>query len=55
MKKATPAKEATNWLPWVHIVIGNLKQFLNGTYYGVSAEYLQEYLDEFCYRFIRPF
>ena len=54
-KKITPAKEAANWLPWVHIVIGNLKKFLNGTYHGVSAKYLQEYLDEFCYRFNRRF
>ena len=54
-KKVTPAKEAANWLPWVHIVIGNLKKFLNGTYHGVSAKYLQEYLDEFCYRFNRRF
>jgi transposase-like protein len=55
LKKVTPAKEAMNWLPWVHIIIGNLKKFLNGTYHGVSSVYLQEYLDEFCYRFNRRF
>jgi len=55
LKKVTPAKEAMNWLPWVHIIIGNLKKFLNGTYHGVSSHYLQEYLDEFCYRFNRRF
>ena len=53
LKKVTPANEAMNWLPWVHIIIGNLKKFLNGTYHGVSSRYLQEYLDEFCYRFNR--
>ncbi|SER64717.1 ISXO2-like transposase domain-containing protein [Nitrosomonas sp. Nm51] len=41
------------WLPWVHIAIGNLKAFLLGTYHGVSSGYLQEYLNEFCYRFNR--
>lgn len=55
LKKATPAEEAMNWLPWVHTIIGNLKKFLNGTYHGVSTQYLQEYLDEFCYRFNRRF
>jgi hypothetical protein len=34
-------------LPMVHIVIGNLKKFLNGTFHGVFFKYLQEYLDEF--------
>ncbi len=53
LKKVTPANEAMNWLPWVHIIIGNLKKFLNGTYHGVSSRYLQEYLNEFCYRFNR--
>jgi len=53
LKKVTPANEAMNWLPWVHIITGNLKKFLNGTYDGVSSRYLQEYLDEFCYRFNR--
>jgi len=53
LKKVTPANEAMKWLPLVHIIIGNLKKFLNGTYHGVSSRYLQEYLDEFCYRFNR--
>jgi len=26
-----------------------------GTFHGVSGKYLQEYLDEFCYRFNRRF
>ena len=54
-KKVTPPEEASSWLPKVHIVIGNLKKFLNGTYHGVSHKYLQEYLDEFCYRFNRRY
>jgi len=49
--RVTPGKKAGKWLPWVHIVIGNLKTFLNGTFHDVSGGYLQEYLNEFCYRF----
>ncbi len=52
-KKVTPPEEAASWLPLVHIVIGNMKTFLNGTFHGVTHKYLQEYLDEFCYRFNR--
>ncbi len=41
-KKITPPEEASNWLPLVHIMIGNLKKFLNGTFHGVSHKHLQE-------------
>ena len=52
--KITPPEEADEWLPWVHIVISNLKRFLLGTYHGaVRPLRLQEYLDEFVYRFNR--
>lgn len=54
-KKVTPAKKALEWLPLVHIIIGNMKKFINGTFHGVSSVYLQEYIDEFCYRFNRRF
>ena len=54
-KKVVPVEEASKWLPLVHVVIGNLKKFLNGTFHGVSLKYLQEYLDEFSYRFNRRF
>lgn len=54
-KRVTPPEEASKWLPLVHIMIGNMKVFVNGTFHGVSFQYLQEYLDEFCYRFNRRF
>lgn len=54
-KKVTPPEKAGKWLPFVHIVIGNLKTFINGTFHGVSHKYLGEYIDEFCYRFNRRF
>ena len=53
--KVTPSDKGDEWLPWVHIAIGNLKAFLLGTFHGVTSKYLQEYLDEFCYRFNRRF
>jgi hypothetical protein len=55
LKKAAPPEEAKTWLPLVHIMIGNMKKFINGTFHSISSHYLQEYLDEFCYRFNRSF
>ena len=40
-------------LKWLHRIIGNAKNFINGTYHGVSTKHLQMYLSEFCYRFNR--
>lgn len=42
-------------LHWLHIVIGNAKAFILGTYHGLPKKNLQAYLDEFCYRFSRRF
>lgn len=43
-KQVTPPKEASEWLPLVHIMIGNMKKLINGTFHEVPAKYLQEYL-----------
>lgn len=40
--RVTPPEIATQWLPWVHIVIANLKRFLLGTFHGASHRYLQD-------------
>ncbi len=53
--KVTPPELADEWLPWVHIVISNFKSYVLSTYHGVSGRYMQEYLDEFCYRLNRRF
>lgn len=34
-------------LHWLHIVIGNAKAFVNGTFHGLGEKHLQKYLDEF--------
>jgi len=52
--KSTPKSAATH-LGWLHIAISLAKQFLLGTYHGVSRKHIQYYLDEFCFRFNRRF
>jgi len=42
-------------LPWVHILISNLKGSLRTIFHGVSKKHLQRYLDEYTYRFNRRF
>lgn len=53
MPRVTPPEKVDSWLPWVHIVISNFKRFVLGTYHGVSSKFMQEYINEFCYRFNR--
>lgn len=43
------------FLKWLHVLIGNAKTYILGTYHGLDSQYLQTYLDEFCYRFNRRF
>jgi ISXO2-like transposase domain len=53
--KVTPLELAGEWLPWVHIVTSNFKSHLLDACHGISGRYVQEYLDEFCYRLNRRF
>lgn len=46
---------AEEFLPIIHLVFSNLKTWLNGIHHGVSAKYLQAYLNEFTFRFNRRF
>jgi len=46
-------KDAPKVLPWVHVAIANAKSLFTDMYHGVKDEYLQEYLNEFCYKFNR--
>lgn len=43
------------FLPIVHLVFSNLKNWLNGIHHGVSPQHLQAYLNEFAFRFNRRF
>jgi len=48
-------KKTLKYLPWVHIIIGNIKGIIKGVHHGVSSKHLHRYLTEFCYRFNRRF
>ena len=52
-KAGMNSKEVKEFLGWVHTLASNAKSFLLGTLHGVGKKHLQEYLDEFCYRFNR--
>jgi hypothetical protein len=49
--RGTPSPLVDKWLPWVYIVLGNLKILLLGTFHDASGKYLQKYLNEFSYRY----
>ena len=46
-------RNASEHLPRMHRVFGNLKTWLDGTHHGVSGKHLPYYLDEFVFRFNR--
>lgn len=46
-------KDLSKVLPWVHIVISNAKRQLLDIHHDIQPEFLQSYLDEFCYKFNR--
>jgi hypothetical protein len=46
-------KEAAKKLPWVHTVIANAKRLFVGIHHSIGKDYLQNYLNEFCYKLNR--
>ncbi|KUK56593.1 MAG: hypothetical protein XD81_1959, partial [Bacteroidetes bacterium 38_7] len=50
-----PNEELSSVLPWVHSAISNAKRKLLGVYYKIKTEYLQYFLDQFCYKFNRRY
>jgi hypothetical protein len=53
--RVIPPEELPKMLPWVHICIGNVKRLLLDTHHQLKPEYLQNYLNEFCYKFNRRY
>lgn len=53
--KAYYKENQEDFLKMLHIVIGNVKTYIQGTYHGLGSKYLQSYFDEFCFRFNRRF
>jgi hypothetical protein len=49
--KVIPETEVAKMLPWVHIAISNAKRMLLNIFHHIRPEYLQNYLNEFCYKF----
>lgn len=54
-QETTPARKAHEKLPWVHMVISNAKRQLLGVYHSVGRDYIQNYLNEFCYKLNRRY
>ena len=50
-----PKEEVGKMLPWVHIAISNAKRMLLDVFHDIRPEYLQNYLNEFCYKFNRRY
>lgn len=48
-------KDIVKVLRWVHIAIANAKMLFADMYHGVNPEFLQEYLNEYCYKFNRRY
>lgn len=46
-------KEAGEKLPWVHTMISNAKRLFLGTHHSINKKYLQNYLNEFCWKLNR--
>ena len=54
-KQVIPKEKVGEILPWVHIAISNAKRQLINTFHDIKPEFLQNYLDEFCYKFNRRY
>jgi hypothetical protein len=53
LSKVIPSKEAHKTLPWVHTVISNAKRLFLGVHHSIGKDYLQNYLNEYCYKLNR--
>lgn len=52
-RKPVLKRKAHLVLPHVHVFISNLRSFVQGTHHGLPETHLQQYLNEFSYRFNR--
>ena len=49
------SKDVNEFLPWVHTMIANAKRMMLGIYFKIGKGYLQQYLDEFCFKVNRRY
>ena len=50
-----PKDKVNEILPWVHIAISNAKRLLLDIHHDIEPQYLQSYLNEYCYKFNRRY
>jgi hypothetical protein len=50
-----PGAMASKVLPWVHTMISNAKRNFLGIHHMISKKYIQDYIDEFCYKVNRRY
>lgn len=54
-KVVVPPQDAPKVLPWVHIAISNAKSIIQNLYHGIKDDFVQYYLDEYCWKFNRRY
>jgi transposase-like protein len=55
LSQVVPPEEASIILPWVHTMIANAKRTLLGIHHMMTLDYIQNYLNEFCYKVNRRY
>jgi len=53
--KVDDKKQISKIFPWVHVAITNAKRWILANFHDIKKEYLQLYLNEFCYKFNRRY
>lgn len=53
--EVTDKKNRKKILPWVHTVLSNIKRLLLDVHHRIDDDFLQCYLDEFCYKLNRRY
>ena len=53
--KVADKKQVGKIFPWVHIAIANAKRWILNNNHDIKEEFLQFYLNEFCYKFNRRY
>ncbi len=53
--KVISKKDLVKVLPWVHTAISNAKRLFLDVHHRIDDDFLQNYLNEFCYKFNRRY
>lgn len=55
VKVCEDKKEVSKIFPWAHIAISNAKKMCQGIHHSIRKDFMQNYLNEFCYKFNRRY